>query len=47
MKTIPQWGGRWVYVSRGEVVELLARAALDPAFLRDLRAATGATVEEL
>ncbi len=47
MKTIPQWGGRRAYVSREDVVELLARAPLDPAFLLDLRAATGATVEEL
>jgi prevent-host-death family protein len=44
---IPVSGARRTYVPRDEVIELLTRAPLDPAFVRDLHGAVGATIEEL
>ncbi len=44
---IPVGGARRTYVPRDEVAELLRRAPLDPAFARELRKATGTTIEEL
>lgn len=44
---IPVRDARRVSVPRDEVAELLTRAPLDPAFLRDLHAGAGGTIEEL
>ena len=44
---VPVRDRRRVYAPREEVAELLARAPLDAAFARDLRAAVGATIEDL
>lgn len=44
---VPVGGARRTYVPRDEVVKLLARAPLDPAFIHDLHAATGTTIEDL
>ncbi len=44
---VPLGGARRIFVPRDEVTQLLARAPLDPAFGRDLAAATGATIDEL
>ncbi len=44
---VPVGSARRTYVPRDEVVELLVHAPLDPAFVRDLHGATGATIEDL
>jgi len=44
---IPVSDARRTYVPRDEVIELLTRAPLDPAFARDLHGVTGTTIEEL
>lgn len=44
---VPVGEARRVYVPRDEVAEILARAPLDPAFIHDLHAAVGATIEDL
>jgi prevent-host-death family protein len=44
---VPVGDRRRVYAPREEVAELLARAPLDAAFARALRAAVGATIEDL
>lgn len=38
---------RRTYVPRDKVAELLEHAPLDPSFIHDLRAAVGASIEDL
>lgn len=44
---VPIDGSRRAFVSRDEILQVLTRAPLDPGFVRDLEAATGATIDEL
>lgn len=44
---VPVGGARRTFVPRDELTKLLESAPLDRDFASDLRAATGATVEEL
>jgi len=45
--THPIAGPRRTFVPRDAVTELLAHAPLDRAFIRDIAAATGATIDEV
>jgi prevent-host-death family protein len=44
---VPIGGPRRTFVPRDEVLQMLSRAPLDPAFQHDLEAATGSTIDEL
>ncbi len=44
---VPVGEARRTFVPREEVLDLLARASLDPAFARDVDGAVGATIEAL
>lgn len=44
---MPIAGVRRTFVARAEIENLLASASLDRNFLRDLKAATGSTIDEL
>ncbi len=44
---VPIGGARRNFAAREEISQLLKRAPLDPAFRRDIEAATGTTVDDL